>query len=171
MTSQQEPLDNCCYLWAGSKYLFFFPMLVVYLASNQEENLEKHVLSDCTRISTSEVSGVAFRKCHPRRDSAVYVVWEFHIKKNMRVLLWMFSHVLKHIHQEHGHFCLSWRKWRSHAIFKTQQLQFLRHHLEHEGWQAKEILGLVIQSFGSTYCWARKFVSFFCEAQTVFTLL
>jgi len=46
MTSQQEPVDNCWCLQAGNKHLFFFPVLLVYLASSQEENLEKSVLID-----------------------------------------------------------------------------------------------------------------------------
>lgn len=166
MISQQEPLDNCWCLWAGNKYLFFFPMLAVYLASSQEENLEKYVLIDYTRSSTSELSGVAFRKCHPRRDLAVHVVCEYQIKLNTRMLLWRFSHVLKHIHQEHGHLYLSWGKESSHAIFKTQQLFFWRHHLEHERWQAKEIL------FGCSKFWlnlllSKKVCFSMCE---VFTL-
>lgn len=58
------------------------------------------------------------------RDSVVHVVWGYQRKKNMRTSLWMFSHVLNHIHQKHRNLYLSWGEETSHAIFKARQLFF-----------------------------------------------
>lgn len=57
------------------------------------------------------------------------------------------------------------------CYFQDKPALFWRHYLEHERCQAKEILGLVVQSFGSTYCWARKFVSFCVKQDSVYTFI
>lgn len=49
------------------------------------------------------------------------------------------------------------------CYFQGMTALFWRQRLEHESRQAKERLDLVIQSFGLTYCWARKFISLCVE--------